>query len=50
MAATLAGAVSLNIECDQTRIDFRLRTHYVDKQAKDIDHALELIKQTHGRW
>src|SRR5471030_3419334 len=45
LAATLAGAVSLNIECDQTRIDFRLRTRYVDKQAKDIDHALELIKQ-----
>jgi urocanate hydratase len=45
LAATLAGAVSLNIECDQTRIDFRLRTRYVDKQAKDIDHAIELIKQ-----
>src|SRR5471030_1123864 len=45
LAATLAGAVSLNIECDQTRIDFRLRTRYVDKQAKDIDHALELVKQ-----
>jgi urocanate hydratase len=45
LAATLAGAVSLNIECDQTRIDFRLRTRYVDKQAKDIDHAVELIKQ-----
>src|SRR6202162_834237 len=28
LAATLAGAVSLNIECDQTRIDFRLRTRY----------------------
>jgi len=45
LAATLAGAVSLNIECDQTRIDFRLRTRYVDKQAKDIDHAIELVKQ-----
>jgi urocanate hydratase len=45
LAATLAGAVSLNIECDQTRIDFRLRTRYVDKQARDIDHAIELIKQ-----
>jgi len=45
LAATLAGAVSLNIECDQTRIDFRLRTRYVDKQAQDIDHAIELVKQ-----
>jgi urocanate hydratase len=45
LAATLAGAVSLNIECQQSSIDFRLRTRYVDKQARDIDHALELIRQ-----
>ncbi|BDT69409.1 urocanate hydratase [Comamonadaceae bacterium OS-1] len=45
LAATLAGAVSLNIECQQSSIDFRLRTRYVDKQARDIDHALELIAQ-----
>ncbi|TXH91257.1 MAG: urocanate hydratase [Rhodoferax sp.] len=45
LAATLAGAVSLNIECQQTSIDFRLRTRYVDKQARDIDHAIELIKE-----
>ena len=45
LAATLAGAVSLNIECQQASIDFRLRTRYVDKQARDIDHAIELIKQ-----
>ncbi|QJQ07546.1 urocanate hydratase [Undibacterium piscinae] len=44
LAATLAGAVSLNIECQQTSIDFRLRTRYVDKQAKDIDDALALIR------
>lgn len=45
LAATFAGAVSLNIECQQSRIDFRLRTRYLDKQAKDIDEALELVKQ-----
>ncbi|HEX7747895.1 MAG TPA: urocanate hydratase [Bordetella sp.] len=45
LAATLAGAVSLNIECQQSSIDFRLRTRYVDKQAKDIDDALALIQQ-----
>lgn len=44
LAATFAGAVSLNIECQQSSIDFRLRTRYVDKQAKDIDDAIELIK------
>ncbi|MCZ2104467.1 MAG: urocanate hydratase [Comamonadaceae bacterium] len=45
LAATLAGACSLNIECQQSSIDFRLRTRYVDKQAGDIDEALALIAQ-----
>jgi len=45
LAATFAGAVSLTIECQQTSIDFRLRTRYLDKQAKDIDDALRLIKE-----
>ena len=38
-----AGAVSLTIECQQSSIDFRLRTRYLDKQAVDIDDALALI-------
>jgi len=45
LAATLAGAVSLTVECQQSSIDFRLRTRYVDKQAKDLDEALALIAQ-----
>jgi urocanate hydratase len=45
LAATLAGAVSLNIECQQSRLDFRLRTRYLDKQARNLDDALELVKQ-----
>ncbi|PIE39050.1 MAG: urocanate hydratase, partial [Gammaproteobacteria bacterium] len=45
LAATFAGAVSLNIECQQTSIDFRLRTGYVDKQADSLDHAYQLIKE-----
>ena len=45
LAATFAGAVSLTIECQQSSIDFRLRTGYVDKQARDLDHAYELIKE-----
>ena len=44
LAATFAGAVSLNVECQQSRIDFRLRTRYLDKQAKDLDEALEFVK------
>src|SRR5580692_220266 len=44
LAATFAEAVSLNIECQQSRIDFRLRTRYLDKQAANLDEALELVK------
>jgi urocanate hydratase len=43
LAATFAGACSLSIECQQSSIDFRLRTRYLDKQAKDLDQALDLI-------
>ncbi|MBT9500041.1 MAG: urocanate hydratase [Burkholderiaceae bacterium] len=43
LAATFAGAVSLNIECQQSRIDFRLKTRYVDEQATDLDDALARI-------
>jgi urocanate hydratase len=45
LAATLAGACSLNIECQQSRIDFRLRTRYVDEQAENLDDALARIKK-----
>ena len=43
LAATLAGACSLNIECQQKSIDMRLRTQYVDEQADDLDDALVRI-------
>ncbi len=43
LAATFAGACSLNIECQQSRIDFRLRSRYVDEQATDLDDALARI-------
>jgi len=43
LAASLAGACSLNIECQQSRIDFRLKTRYVDEQAVDLDDALARI-------
>ncbi|MEH6436984.1 urocanate hydratase [Massilia sp. DD77] len=49
LAATFAGAVSLNIECQQSSIDFRLRTRYLDKQARDIDEALSMVKEYTGR-
>ena len=43
LAATFAGACSLTIECQQSRIDFRLKTRYVDEQASDLDDALARI-------
>ncbi|QND80253.1 urocanate hydratase [Pseudoxanthomonas mexicana] len=43
LAAALAGASSLNIECRQSSIDMRLRTRYVDEQAVDLDDALARI-------
>ncbi|WP_296942233.1 urocanate hydratase [uncultured Massilia sp.] len=44
LAATFAGAVSLTVECRQSSIDFRLRTRYLDKQARDIDEALAMVR------
>jgi urocanate hydratase len=49
LAATFAGACSLNIECQQSRIDFRLRTRYLDKQANDLDEALALLQRHTSR-
>jgi urocanate hydratase len=44
LAATMAGASMLAVECQQSRIDMRLRTGYVDVQAGDLDHALALLE------
>ncbi len=43
LAATMAGASCLAIECRASSIEFRLRTGYVDVQAKDLDDALAII-------
>jgi urocanate hydratase len=45
LAASMAGACSLNIECQQSRIDFRLKTRYVDEQAHNLDDALARLKK-----
>jgi urocanate hydratase len=45
LAASFAGASSLTIECQQSRIDFRLRSRYVDEQAADLDDALTRIRR-----
>ena len=45
LAASMAGACSLNIECQQSRIDMRIKTRYVDEQANDLDDALARIEK-----
>ena len=45
LAAVMAGACCLAVECDETRADFRLRTRYVDEKTDSLDTALELIDQ-----
>ncbi|MEM9304182.1 MAG: urocanate hydratase [Pseudomonadota bacterium] len=49
LAATMAGATMLAIECQQSRIDKRLETGYIDCQARDLDHALELVAHACGQ-
>jgi urocanate hydratase len=46
LAAKFAGASSLIIECQQSRIDLRLRTRYVDRQASNFHDAVNLIEQS----
>ena len=46
LAAVMAGACCLAVECNSDSIDFRLRTKYVDERADTLDEALEMI----ARW
>src|SRR5437868_4100288 len=46
LAATMAGTSLLAIECRQERIDARLRTRYLDVQARDLDDALARIERS----
>ena len=46
LAAELAGACCLAVECDPDRIEARLRTGYLSAQARDLDEALEMV----SRW
>ncbi len=46
LAAVMAGACCLAVECDEDRADFRLRTRYVDEKTRSVDEALAMIE----RW
>ena len=47
LAASFAGASSLNIECQQSRIDARIKTRYLDEQAENLDDALARVAPLH---
>jgi urocanate hydratase len=46
LAATFAGASLLAVECQPSRIEMRLRTGYLDSQAKDLDEALAMVERS----
>jgi len=46
LAAVMAGACCLAVECNPDSIDFRLRTRYVDEKTDSLDEALAII----DRW
>ncbi len=43
LAAVMAGASCLAVECDEARADFRLRTGYADEKTGSLDEALNMI-------
>jgi urocanate hydratase len=46
LAAVMAGASCLAIECQASRIEMRLRTGYLDQQAETLDEALAIIERS----
>jgi urocanate hydratase len=46
LAATMAGASMLAVECQPSRIEMRMRTGYLDAKANDLDEALEMIERS----
>ena len=45
LAAVMAGYCMIAVECDETRIDFRIKTGYVDKKAYSIQEAMEMLNE-----
>jgi urocanate hydratase len=49
LAATMAGASCIAVECNSDSIDFRIRTKYVDQRAKSIDEAIAIVDAAHAK-
>ena len=48
LAATMAGASMIAVECQPSRIEYRIRTGYLDTQAATLDEALEIVERSHN--
>ena len=48
LAATMAGASCMAIECQESSINFRLNTGYLDARADTVEEALEMIEKSHA--
>ncbi len=46
LAATMAGASMIAVECDPSRIDMRIKTRYLDQKAETIEQAVNLVEQS----
>ncbi|MGQ3344464.1 urocanate hydratase [Bosea sp. (in: a-proteobacteria)] len=49
LAATMAGASMIAVECKPSSIEFRLRTRYLDEKADSIDEALRIVEAAHAK-
>jgi urocanate hydratase len=49
LAATMAGASLLAIECQRSRVEMRLKNRYLDRQARDLDDALNIVEEACAR-
>lgn len=49
LAATMAGASMIAVECKPSSIEFRLRTGYLDAKAESVDEALKIIEAAHAK-
>ena len=47
LAATMAGASMIAVECQPSRIEYRIRTGYLDTQAATLDEALKIVERSH---
>jgi urocanate hydratase len=49
LAATMAGASCIAVECNSDSIDFRINTKYVDQRAESIDEAIAIVDAAHAK-